>query len=418
MPEPALETTPIAKEIATKTTQAVKEAGFKFDKALEDEFDAALAKDQGKEPPAPKPAAKPPEQKPPVAKPDETELVDDLPPELFKPKEPEPVKTDAEKQAEHDAMVKEQTKGMSPKAADRFREIAKRAFESEQKAIKADALEKELTALKSSTVVKDLEERIAKLSQQNEEWDKLVQKHRLAEHPKFKAHYDAKIEEAIKGVKDLVGKEHEVEIDQLLRLPPSASRLERLNEIADSLPSIQSSAIGAAVATVDAVARERQQKLENAKAELQAEQKANEETFKSTEEKRVAELSKAWEVVQQRLKDPKTGLELFREVDGNEEWNKSVRERFEQARDIFSKGVNVESLAEITAMAVALPKYRDLFYMQKAMTEKLKAKVAELQGSEPRVRPGAEPKPQEFPTNESWIDSVVREAEKEGFLRK
>lgn len=420
MPEEAVATSPLAKEIEAKTMAAAKEQGLVLDKALDAEFDAALAKDQGHAPPAPRqePAA-PAAAKPAMPAPTKDELSDGLPPELFKPKEAAspPAKTDAERSAEHEAMVKEQTKGMSAKAADKWREVHKRALEAEQKAARAEALEKELATLKSAAPPAEIEE-VKKLRKQNEELDALVKKQRLADHPAFKAHYDGKIEKKIAAAKAVVGKEKEAEVEGLLRLPDSSHRRDRLNDLMADLRPVEAAEFGNAIAAVNDLARERQEKLNDASAELAQEQQHLAQQAQMSETKHAEALTNAWNETEKRLKDPESGPELFREVPGNDEWNKSVRERIEKAKEIFSKGPSMEAVAELTAMAVAMPNYRDLFLMQRSMTAKLKAKLAELSGSEPSVRPGAEVRAVDFDSNESFIDAVVKGAMKEGFLKQ
>lgn len=418
MPEEAVaELTPLAKEIAAKTLAATKEQGLVLDKALDDEFDAALAKDLGKAPPTPAAPAAPAK---PVTPP-EPDFVDDLPTELFKAKEQPPApKTDAEKLAEHDAMVAEQTKGMSAKASERFKQIAKRAFDAEQKAIRAEALEKELTALKSAPPPVALEE-VERLRKQNDELDKIVKKQRLQDHPAFKAHYDAKINDNIEIIKGVVGKDKVAEIEAVLRSPDSQHRRERINEFTADLGDAEKADFLTALGNLNATARERQRKIDNASAEWAAEQEYLTQQEKLEVSKRNEALTNAWNAASKKLSGDTEagGLEMFREVPNNDDWNRGVRERVEKAKAIFAKGPSPETMAELAMMAVALPNYRDLFLMQRTMTAKLKAKLAEAGVAEPSVKGGMENRPStDYDSNEGFIDAVVKGAIKEGFLKQ
>jgi len=420
MPEEAVEVTPLAKDIATKTASAMKEQGLVLDKALDDEFDAAVAKDLGKTPPT-KPAEleKAPSGVKPPGTPEAEDYEDDLPPELFKKKEEPQAKTDAEKLAEHEAMVKEQTKGMSVKASERFKEIAKKAFDSEQRAIKADALEKELTALKSAKPPVELEE-VERLRKQNKELDEIVAKQRLSDHPAFKAFYDAKINDNIEIIKSVVGADKIAEIEAVLRSPDSKYRRESINEFSSELGDAEKADFLTALGNLNATVRERQRKIDNAKAEWEKAQAHMSEQQQQEAAKGQEAMTNAWNQTAKKLSsEPDSGgLELFREIPGNDAWNNGVRERVEKAKAIFGKGPTPEAMAELAMMAVALPNYRDLFLMQRSMSAKLKARLAQLEGAEPRIKSGEPTKSTDFDDNESFIDSVVKGAMREGFLKQ
>jgi hypothetical protein len=415
MPEEAVESTPLAKEIAAKTLAATKEQGLVLDKALDDEFEAAVAKDLGKAPPAP-PSGQPAPPKPPEGE----DLEDDLPPELFKPKEEPPKpKTEAEKLAEHEAMVKEQTKGMSAKASDRFREIAKRAFDAEQKAIRAETLEKELATLKSAPPPVAVEE-MEKLRKQNKELDEIVMKQRLADHPAFRSFYDAKITENINVIKGVLPSDKFAELEPVLRAPDSKHRREAINEISADLGDAEKADFLAALGSLNATVREREGKIANASAEWDKVRMVQEENQQKQAAVTNEAMTNAWNQTHKKLSaDPNEGgLEMFREIPNNEQWNAGVRERVERAKAIFGKGPTPEAMAELAMMAVALPNYRDLFIMQRTMSAKLKARLAELQGSEPVVRSGEGSKASDYDSNESFVDAVVKGAMKEGFLKQ
>jgi hypothetical protein len=259
-----------------------------------------------------------------------------------------------------------------------------------------------------------------KLRKQNKELDEIVMKQRLADHPAFRSFYDAKITENINVIKGVLPSDKFAELEPVLRAPDSKHRREAINEISADLGDAEKADFLAALGSLNATVREREGKIANASAEWDKVRMVQEENQQKQAAVTNEAMTNAWNQTHKKLSaDPNEGgLEMFREIPNNEQWNAGVRERVERAKAIFGKGPTPEAMAELAMMAVALPNYRDLFIMQRTMSAKLKARLAELQGSEPVVRSGEGSKASDYDSNESFVDAVVKGAMKEGFLKQ
>lgn len=416
------EMTATAKDIIEKTTIALADAGLTppgtDEPNLDQEFDAAYRKDQNLEPvverrPAPQPGTKPPVgQKPASSSP--LEAPSDIPEAAIKPPEKVPDTTEAAKEAARQKEIAENTKGLSPKAADRFRAIEKRAHEAEQLAAKIPTLEAELTKLKAAPTGN--KEEIESLQKKIDELDAIVQKNALIEHPKFKEHYDGAIDKEIERVKAFSG-DHADEIAGLLRLPESKQRNERLAEIIAELDQIPAAKLVAAVDRVDRLVSEKSTELNNWKENKLRMANLEQQSFQERTQAGVQALGRAVEATLLKVSDAANGLELFRQVDGNPAWNSTVQQRIESARRMAASDVSPEMIAELSVAAVVAPEYRKLYLSQREFNQKLKEEITRLTGAEPDIKPG-DTKPGETGDEKlSFIDSVLKASKEAGFIQ-
>lgn len=415
------EMTATAKDIIEKTTTALADAGLTpsgtDEPSLDQEFDAAYRKDQNLEPvgspqspTSPKPPVGP---KPASSSP--LEAPSDIPEAAIKPPEKKaPDATEAQKEAAREKEIAENTKGLSPKAADRFRAIEKRAHEAEALAAKIPTLEAELTKLKAAPTGN--KEEIESLQKKIDELDAIVQKNALIEHPKFKEHYDGAIDKEIERVKAFSG-DHADEIAGLLRLPESKQRNERLAEIIAELDQIPAAKLVAAVDRVDRLVSEKATELNNWKENKLRMANLEQQSFQERTQAGVAALGRAVEATLLKVSDAANGLELFRQVDGNPAWNSTVQQRIESARRMAASDVSPEMIAELSVAAVVAPEYRKLYLSQREFNQKLKEEITRLTGAEPDIKPG-DTKPGETGDEKlSFIDSVLKASKEAGFIQ-
>ena len=172
-----------------------------------------------------------------------------------------------------------------------------------------------------------------------------------------------------------------------------------------------------AASKIDDINRERKRQLdnwkENSKKMTEIERRDQEAALAQAK----ARTEQAWRATESRIRDAKDGLELFREVEGNEEWNKTVKERFTKARELFSTQITPEVHAELAVMAAAAPKYRELFYQQRAVIQQLQTKLASLQSAEPQLKPGEGTRDPARADTDNFVDAVIREATASGLLK-
>lgn len=437
MPE-TIEQEPLAAEVSTHTAAELKKSNDAALKSVtgkgfdDPEFDTALQsamdKDAGKEP-AVAPEAKSPAEAALEAKPEEKkaeakvelklEPGDDLPPELLgiKPKaEKKEVQTDADRQK----FLEEQTKGMSPKASERFKSIEKKAWEAEQAARKsteeAATLKKQLVEVEQRAKTQNNVEEVASLKKQIEEMDEHIKKVNLQEHPKFKAHYDGQINSEIETAKKFVKAEVADEVAQLLAIPESKKRNERLTEIVDEMTDIEKVKFLSSLDKIDRLSTEKSAELTNwKKNNLIADQLAAKQQSENIEnQKQMAD--KIWTESVNRLTAPESQLELYRKVDGNDQWNSTVDNRLANVKRMFTSPMPPEKAVEMAALAMAAPEYRRMFLAQRVLVQKLSEELESLKGAEPNLEGGGG-EGGGIPDHETYEQSVDRQLKAKGILR-
>lgn len=410
--------TTLQSEIAAKTKAAVQDTGLgiEFDKEIE----SAIAKDtaaravkEGKVPPEPPPQPKLPEAKQPEKK--EAPVLD-IPDMLLAEKKVEKPKDTTEADKARQKEIEENVKGLSPKAADRFRALEAKKHEAEQKAARVAELEKKLSETEKRLKVQADASETELLKKQIEELDAIVQKNALTEHPRFRAAFDAKIESEITAASKLVSKEAAAEVQALLSLPESVQRNRRLNEIVGELETIEAGKFQRAVDNVDRLSAERASELTNWKANKQRMSEMTEAEQKQTQEQRQRVIDTAYKSVESKFSDPEKGIELFRKVEGNDEWNKSVEARLEHVRKITEANLRPDDIAEMAAWAMTGNEYRKLFLSQRVLVKKLQEEIQSLKGGEPGL---GEAGGHDSGDEESggMIDIVARAAQRAGAVR-
>lgn len=417
------ETTALQAEISAKTAAAVQDTGF--GKEFDAEFDAALAIDEAaraaktgdKPPAAAQPAATPAAPAKPVTEKPVATPAPDIPDALLgKKKADEAPKGDVATDVEREKFIKEQTAGLSPKAADRFRSIEARAHAAEQRVKQSEKLEKELAAAQERLKTASDNTESKALKKQLEELDEIVQKNALADHPKFKATFDNQIAKEVATAKKLVPAEAAAEVEALLSLPDTAQRNRRLNEILQELQSLEAGKLQGAIDRVDRLAADKAAELGNWKQNKTRMLELAQKDANENQEQRQAVVEKALKTVLPKFTNDENGIELFRKAEGNEEWNKSVESRLENVKKITAADLSREDVAEMAAWAMSGAEYRKLFLTQRALVTKLQEEIASLKGGEPDLGEGAGALTDDEEKG-GMLDVVTRIATKAGAVR-
>lgn len=432
--------TQVAKEVQATHAAAAKTAPSgvfsspDFMKGLQD----AIDKDAGKTPPAaaaatPPPPAAPADKVAPDAKQgdpapeSDPASLDDIPAEIMgeakppaKPKAAE-AQTDATADAERQKFIEEQTKGMTPKAAERFKKIEARAAEAEKR---AKAIEADLAAERAKQVEAKPENpvfaaEIERLKKQNAELEEILSKQEIQNDPRFKAKYDAAINRELTAISKYLPPEHAEEFSQLLTLPESKRRNDRLEEIVQSAPDeISKAKIRAGWVRADGLAAEKAQELSNWKENMVHVEAEKIRRQERDEAARQESLKVAWTKGLEKVSSPDSGLEVFRKAAGSEEWNQAVDSRINSAAKIIStlSSMQPEQMVEIVARSVAVDDYRRMFIAQRVLAQKLSAELAAIKSAQPNpaTNGGSAPPPK---SNLSYIDAVTESTRQAGILK-
>lgn len=415
--------TTLQADIAAKTKAAVQDTGLGVD--FDKEVESAISKDnearavkEGKKPAD----AKPPEVKAPEAKPAETKPekpsapVLDIPEALLEGVKPPVTKDTTEAAAARQKEIEEATKGMSAKASQRFKKLEAERAEFEQRATRAADLEKKLADAENRLKTMASNSESEALKKQVEELDAVVQKVALTEHPKFRAAFDLKIEQEIVGAAKFVKKEDAAEVQALLSLPESAQRNRRLNEIVGELETIEAGKFQSAVDRVDRLTAERAHELANWKANKQVMAQMTEAEQKQTLEQRQRLIDNAYKAVETKFSDPEKGIELFRRVEGNDEWNRAVDARLAHVRKLTESELRPDDIAEMAAWAMSGNEYRKMFLSQRVLVKRLQEEIQALKGGEPGLGEAGGHGGEDDESG-SMIDVVSRAAQRAGAVR-
>lgn len=381
----------LAKEISAKTTAAVTQT---FDSDFEAEMQSAIDKDAGKEAPTAPIVAVPTK---PVAEKTASQTAPpmpsalDIPDTLLAKKENKPAGeplAPTQTEAEREKFIAEQTKGLSPKAADRFRAQEAVKHEAVQRASK---LELELKAaqeqLKKAPPPQDNTE-LERLRKENEQYDEMLKKAQLAEHPKFKAHYDGQIAAEIESAKKLVAPNKAEEVASLLGLPDSRERNRRLNEIVEDMDKVEAGKLVGAIGSIDKLQSGKAAELNNWRENIARTTELSRKEQELAASARHQSVEAAFTSVATKFSNEETGVELFRKVEGNDDWNKGVEARLENVKKLTSANLTPQDQAEMAAWAMSGAEYRKLFLSQRVLVKRLQEEVASLKGGAPDLGSG------------------------------
>lgn len=390
-----------------QTTSSLPQSrSFLDDPAVMKGFEEALAKDSNLSPTVPplKDIA-PPEKKP-----------DEKPAETTKQPETKP---DA-KPEEKDDDTPEDIKSEQGKSSWKRLKESKKAIETERDTIRTerDRLNESLKVLRAEydTYKSTTSKPVPKLEElpeyqalkrefdaRDKEAKELSERLRLVEveqHPQFQAYFKAKTDQQL-AIAKAAGGDKAVEI---LKLPPGAYRDQQLEELSAELTPLKSAQLAGVLIRMEEINAEKANEIAKAKESYEQLQSNN----KAQLEKQRGEMTAMFENVTKEVTDKEKGLAVFQEREGDEEWNKGVRERLSLARHAFEGKLKPEDAARAIYWSAAAPQL--LVQLKGVMAEKaaLEKQVAELRAATPNPGGGGQPDQQQQSTK-TGLDAMMEE---------
>lgn len=393
------------------TTSSLPSApSFLDDPAVQKEWEQALAADGNLSPTVPKievPPVKEPESAKPADKPAE------------KPAEAKPAEKAAEKPKADDDEIPSDVK--SPAAQSSWKKLkeSKKAIETERDSIRSerDKLKSEYEALKAQATTPAQKANLADdhdfqalkktLEAKEKEANELSERMRLIDveqHPKFQAYFKAKTDQQFAIAKEIGGDK----LVELLQLPPSEYRKDQILSLMAEMNEVDKSTLGAVMTNLRSIDAERQSEIAKARdsyQQIQAEQKLN-------TERQVKEMRDLFARTTAEVTDKTKGLSVFQEREGDDEWNKGVRERLALAQSAFEAKLKPEDGMKMIYWGAAAPA---ILQQNKGLMQKvseLEATITELRAAAPS--PGGETKgdPDAAPrSTKSGLDAIMEEIE-------
>lgn len=211
----------------------------------------------------------------------------------------------------------------------------------------------------------------------------------IESHPKFKAYYDGKINAQIDLAKRVVGTDKADAIAEALRMPDGAWKTARLDELSTDLSAVQASRLGSVLNSIESIESERKSEVERAKGDFESAQVKATADAKASRDRTSAEANAKFEAIVKQASDPKEGIPLFQLRDGDEAWNKAVKERIDGAKATLFGGGNGSSSPDVlirkALVAEAFPALLENYNTLLTQVDALKAQVSKLSTASPTI---------------------------------
>lgn len=277
----------------------------------------------------------------------------------------------------------------SPKVpSDNFRALEASRDEFRKKAEAAEARAKEIEAKLATAIdpkqIKELEEKLDKATKQAEKNQEFVDRFYLEHSESFKKAYADKIEDTIERVKSKVGEEKSAEIERILRKGPGKSRIDELEAIADELSDFKKRAVVDAYDKIEELHNQREAELKNSKQNVQKLKEFEAEQAKARDSEFHKNRTAAYT---SELSAFEQGVDGFKEVDGNAEYNAIVKVNRERAQQFLGAETPLDR-ARLALWASYGVHASQLNRAQHERIAKLEKQLSDLQGANPSLKGG------------------------------
>jgi len=251
------------------------------------------------------------------------------------------------------------------------------------------------------------------IKKQAEEYSATIAQISVENHPKFKAYYDGAVNNQLELAKSVVGSDNAAAVTELLSMPESAARNEKIDELFATLTPSQQARLGGIVNQIANINNERSSEIKKSKDTYAALQKQNEVEAQGK--------IKVFETMfESETKKLQTEHPAFQKRDGDEAWNAEVDQRIATTKQyLFGRDLKPEQIIRAAADAVALPVMlkQNLGLLEKVAT--LEKQVQELSSASPRIASdksteapnngSGEPKPAKAPNGSRPMDLLAAE---------
>lgn len=265
---------------------------------------------------------------------------------------------------------------------------------------KVKELETKLTELesKASTAPETdpaTKAQLERLESENKQLTESIMRLRVTEHPKFKAHYQAPIDDAIAEAKTIVGEEHAATVEKILKMDDNEFRKNQLDEFLSNFDDEGvKTDIRGIVRDIRKVHIDRDKEIKRVEAHnatLSAQEQAAAKTKADSEQKA---RETAYLNTVKALTDPAKGFLPFQKRDGDEAWNEGVQKRLDAAKGLLlGQNLTADQIVQAAHWAVALPAVVQMHEAAaeswKAEKAKYEAQIAELSKAQPAGGSGA-----------------------------
>lgn len=280
------------------------------------------------------------------------------------------------------------------------------------------AKHKELEGKVSTAPVKDEAsiKEAEKWKKTSDEYSEQLRLLAVERHPKFKAHYDARVNAALEDAKGIVGEAHADGVVKLLSQSPSAERTAQLEEIVLTLSPLDQAQLGAVIRDLRTIEKERSTEVTRAKADFDKMMESEQSRTKAAQERFQKSVADAIQSAQ----DSKMGRPEYQLREGDTAWNENVTKRIDHARRLMTEKLNESDIFNAAMDAAAYPAVLEQTKALMAENSKLQEQVKSLTAATPSIKterssppangqpPGKAPqagaRPMELTRN--WVDNM------------
>jgi len=193
----------------------------------------------------------------------------------------------------------------------------------------------------------------------------------LERSPKFNDFFQKKFEDATARIRDAVGTENADRTEQLMKLPPSTWRKERLNEIREEISGFDAGQFDVAISEFDSARRDRDEQIKNSKENYK---KLQEIELQAAESSRLSRLSQNEASAAKILAIAREAAPSFKPGD-DAEHNAFVQESEQFLNKFFKNELSDTDLAMLPVMA------REARRLGERVVPSMAKKISELEAA-------------------------------------
>jgi hypothetical protein len=279
-----------------------------------------------------------------------------------------------------------------------------KTFTSARK-LKESEYEKTITA--RDQTIKDLEAKIGgqtlppeiqtqldSLKKENDEYSKQLRLVAVTSHPRFKSHFESRINSTLANLKSCVPADQLENVSRLIQSPDGEAKEQALEAMMSGMTTLQQGRLVGVINSLGAIQAERDGEITRARQDydqMMSQAKTEREQKATAFNKRLGDTVKA-------MQDSTTGRPEYQLRPGETEWNATVTKRLEAGRALITGSLPPDVMFKAAFDAAA---YNDVLTSYKAALgelDKVKKQLTAMTAANPRVEgqrrsegPGASP---------------------------
>ncbi len=198
----------------------------------------------------------------------------------------------------------------------------------------------------------ELKNQLEAANKRIEELDKALILSNVEQHPKFKAHYDGRVNDQIATAKEIVGAELADRTEKILKMPDGEWKQAKLDELRTELSEGQREDLAVVRGELKKIAKDKSDAIKASFADKEKESADQASAAQRGEAELISKVDQAVAAAE----DPKTGFVFYQKKDGDEDWNKGVDRRKAAVRELLTaKNIDPRIIAKSAFFAVAVP---------------------------------------------------------------